>query len=329
MYRVKVSNESKRRGFTLVELLVVIAIIGMLVGLLLPAVQAAREAARRMQCSNNMKQVGLALHNYHSAFRKFPCYEILDLSAWRGHEYKSGWVSSLLPFFEEGNRLDDYDFDYTWFHEENQDVVARRLPMFECPSSPGGTQKIYTNSFNSEFTAVNPDVEAWSSDYAGNCGHRATLLLPEESRDKQRRKGFFVRAYPVQPQKFRDMLDGTSNTVAVWESAGRHSVYLFGKLWIDETTGQPIPVSPDNCAWASGNAFWLQSWSHDGIANGGSSVVNATNRNSQPYSFHEGGVHLLMVDGSVQYLTESVNNLTFIHMLTSQAREQVNLGEVF
>ncbi|QDT41985.1 Type II secretion system protein G precursor [Gimesia alba] len=325
MNNVHHRDRGRRRGFTLIELLVVIAIIAILIALLLPAVQQAREAARRTQCKNNLKQIGLALHNYHDTFSMFPCYEILEINHGSGHEYKTGWVTQILPYLDQGNLQGLYDYDYTWMAQENAHVVTRKLPAFECPSTPGGTGLIDTDHFATEYTAINPTVKGWSSDYAGNCGHRASLLLPAEASDKNLRKGFFVRAYPVQPQKFRDILDGTTNTVAVWESNGRDKVYLFNKIWND-TSGTPLKVSPDNCSWASGNAFWLQSWSRDGTTNGGSYVVNATNKNSQPYSFHTGGIQVLMADGSVHFISDSIHNLTFIHLLTSQAGEVVDTG---
>ncbi|WP_158264873.1 DUF1559 domain-containing protein [Blastopirellula marina] len=322
-----VLRTNRSAGFTLVELLVVIAIIGVLISLLLPAVQQAREAARRMQCTNNMRQIGLALHNYHDTFGKFPCYEYLDLNNWSGYEYKSGWVSNILPYLEQGNLQGLYNFDYTWMHANNADVVTRPLPAFECPSTPGGTGLIGTANFASEYTDINANVQGWSADYAGNSGQRATLLLPN-AQTADGRKGFFVRAYPVRPQRFRDITDGTTHTIAVWESAGRDKVYLFGKLWT-ASDGTPLTVSPDNCAWASGNSFFMQSWSSDGTANAGSYVVNATNKNSQPYSFHPGGVNVLAVDGSVHFVAETIKSLTYLALVTPSSGEVIESDGAF
>ncbi len=123
------------RGFTLVELLVVIAIIGILVGLLLPAVQAAREAARRISCSNNLKQIGLATLNYESSTRRLPPSLCIDLTtgggAWSAH-------GRIMPYLEQGNFYDQIDLSIGW---SQQPVVSRfRVPVYFCPSDPKGDE---------------------------------------------------------------------------------------------------------------------------------------------------------------------------------------------
>lgn len=134
----------KRRGFTLVELLVVIAIIGVLVALLLPAVQAAREAARRMSCSNNLKQIGLALHVYHDAYRRFP-------AGWHGYDMATGqpnwlgepgwgWCASILPYMEQRNLFEGrLRFELPITHPVNAEGRATYLPTFRCPTDIGDT----------------------------------------------------------------------------------------------------------------------------------------------------------------------------------------------
>jgi len=118
----------ERGAFTLVEILVVIAIIGVLVGLLLPAVQAAREAARRAQCNNNLKQLGLACQSYADIHGGFP---LLYSSS-----NQPGWVTQVLPYFEQGNLLTQYNYSQPWFDASNAAVVAQRIPILECPTSP-------------------------------------------------------------------------------------------------------------------------------------------------------------------------------------------------
>jgi prepilin-type N-terminal cleavage/methylation domain-containing protein len=122
----------KRRGFTLVELLVVIAIIATLVGLLLPAVQSARESARRSQCGNNMRQVALAFASYESATRQFPLAYTSPTSATRYHS----WTPFVLPFIEEAAMVASYDFTTEWWKSPNREIVIRPLRIVQCPSTP-------------------------------------------------------------------------------------------------------------------------------------------------------------------------------------------------
>ena len=120
------------RGFTLVELLVVIAIIGVLVALLLPAVQAAREASRRSQCQNNMKQIGLGIHNFHDAKKKLPC----ERSADGGEHRANRRFVYLLPYIERSDLWDLYDQSVNWSDPKNTPVTSKRVTVYECPSSP-------------------------------------------------------------------------------------------------------------------------------------------------------------------------------------------------
>ena len=310
------SGRTNPPAFTLVELLVVIAIIGILIALLLPAVQAAREAARRAQCSNNLKQIGLALHNYHDTHRTFPAFAFMTLASEHGDgfEYKVDWVVNILPYMEMQALYDQYDPYYTWCHEENQETVTTRLAPFECPSTPGGTGLLDTDKMSSGVLAINPNATAWSADYGGNQGHRCSLLLPEQASSATARRGLFYRALKGW-QRMADVRDGTTNTIAVWESAGRDKPYLFGQVWYD-SDGNLKTIYPEQQSWAGGNAFFCYSWSRDGTQNGGSYVINATNQNTSPYSFHPGGINVAAADGSVHFVSETMNNLAFLALLT-------------
>ena len=126
-------SERKLRGFTLIELLVVIAIIAILVALLLPAVQQAREAARRTQCKNNLKQLGLALHNYESTYGMFPPSRI-TLS---NPTFQISWNTMILPYIEQDNAYRQYNTNLSWFNAVNDPVTTIQLPAFVCPSTPG------------------------------------------------------------------------------------------------------------------------------------------------------------------------------------------------
>src|SRR5262245_4265419 len=118
----------RRHAFTLIELLVVIAILAVLMGLLLPTVQKVREAAARTKCQNNLKQLALACHNYENANNGLPLlYSASD---------QLGWITQLLPYFEQGNLQTQYNFDQPWFDESNANAIVQRIPILECPSSP-------------------------------------------------------------------------------------------------------------------------------------------------------------------------------------------------
>jgi prepilin-type N-terminal cleavage/methylation domain-containing protein/prepilin-type processing-associated H-X9-DG protein len=307
----------KRRGFTLIELLVVIAIIAILISLLLPAVQQAREAARRSTCRNNMKQIGIALHNYHSTHSCFPAYTFL-YTDWPNYEKISGWVTNILPYLEQTSLYNKYDFDLSYCAVENAPVVTSRLAVFECPSTPGGVGLLGPSAFNTTVEQViNPNAQAMTADYAGSNGFRNTALLPVESADKNLRNGFFPRTgYPLPVNRMRDFTDGTSNTIAVWESAGRDRVFLFGETWASQT------VHAEHNAWSGNNAFFCYGFNKDGTTNG-PYAINATNYLAQPYSFHPGGVTCLLADGSVRFLSENMNTVSFYYLLSCAGGEVV------
>ena len=312
-----ISHSRLRDAFTLVELLVVIAIIGILIALLLPAVQAAREAARRSQCTNNLKQLGVALHNYHDVHRCFPAYDFM-ITNWPVYEKHCGWVTNLLPYLEQTALYNNYNFNKSYIHAVNSTVVKTKLTVMECPSTPGGVGLISGSpSFDSVSFSLNADPAAMSSDYAGNNGFVNPVISPTISADKFRRAGFFQRTgYPLPVNPIRNITDGLSNTVAVWESAGRDRVFLFGRIWSGQT------VYGELNSWAGGNAFYCYGWNRDGTKYG-SYAMNATNLTSQPYSFHASGVNFLFADGSVRFLSESMNITTFYALLTIGAGESV------
>jgi len=190
----------QRKAFTLVELLVVIAIIGTLVGLLLPAVQAAREAARRMQCSNNLKQIALACHNYQSAFRHFPPSAIVDLTvSSTGNNGSWGVHGRILPFLEQGGLYDKVDLSIAW---DGQSVIdGLQVPVYACPSDPGSRER-------RTFTDDRPSL--YPTSYGFNFGRWFVF-------DPLTRKAGDGMFAPNHFFDFRDCGDGTSQTLLTAE----------------------------------------------------------------------------------------------------------------
>ena len=224
-----------RRGFTLIELLVVIAIIAVLIALLLPAVQQAREAARRSSCQNNLKQIGLALHNYHDTFNLFPMGYIDVVALSGGNNGGWSWQAQILPQLEQGNIFEQIDFRYrphgigiSGPGDINHLMVQTPLPVFSCPSDP----KEPTDSIHNTGSVGRHDNLATSS-YCGVIGPFDAAACNAARAPMGRHIGMFVAN---NCRKMGNLIDGTSNTIAVgevtWgggegESANQH---LYGTV---------------------------------------------------------------------------------------------------
>lgn len=210
-----VDIRSSKTGFTLVELLVVIAIIGVLVALLLPAIQAAREAARRSQCTNNMKQVGLSLQNYHSALGSFP---VGTVAKDYGHVY-SGALPQLLPYLEQQNVKNLYDPKKRWW-KQSAEVSATKVATFNCPSAS------QENPFAEDFLAGIIDNYIYgTTDYTLSKGSSDAMCIYSGFLTKREgpgdmdpaRRGVFDFEWKT---AIRQITDGTSNTFAIGEASG-------------------------------------------------------------------------------------------------------------
>src|SRR6478672_3439320 len=161
-----------RPGFTLIELLVVIAIIGVLIALLLPAVQAAREAARRMQCTNNLKQIGLALHNYHDVHGRFPLGSILVNTP--NGAYRQPFLAALLPFLEQRNLYASFNYNLSFQVDENQTTRASVVNVFNCPSD---TPRVFTNNTDTVSDVKGSYGVNWGQNVYGDQGLPAPFGL--------------------------------------------------------------------------------------------------------------------------------------------------------
>ena len=297
---------SQRRGFTLVELLVVIAIIGVLIALLLPAVQQAREAARRMQCSNHFKQIGLAFHNYHDTFGKFP-YGYMNVDTFHKRDT---WMQQLLPFMEQSAAFDQYmAWDGEWVMDTPPEIRDLAIPGLQCPSD--GASPAVGGSGNRRSNG-----DGFQGNYVVSNGNEV-MRVHDPSR------GLFWKHSAV---RFADIVDGTSNTLLASEVIIRGSENTGGwgdggGYWGGATWGSygftalepPNTTVPDRIHTCKDEDFRASPCISDGGA-GSSAEVYAR-------SYHPGGVLAAFADGSVHFVPETINRQTFHGLSTRQEGE--------
>ncbi|MEW4566915.1 DUF1559 domain-containing protein [Tautonia sp. JC769] len=308
-----------RRGFTLIELLVVIAIIGVLIALLLPAVQAAREAARRAQCANNLRQLGLAAHNFYTAFDSFPTNENSPIRY---------WGAQLLPYFEQGNLFDVYNHEDHFRVMANSTAVQTPLSVFLCPSTPESPlmNPFFPATIPAELRGTLDPWPAAAADYAAGAGINSNLwtapaVLPGP---RPNTDGVFQGNANSGRRKIQEIRDGTSNTAMFLESAGRPLMYR-GRLPVPNA-GTTTSTSVLICGWAEGNVF--VAWGYDGNGSAkGSCMVNCSNRFAV-YGFHPGGAHLGMADGSVRFVKETIDAATFAALMTRAGGEIISADKL-
>lgn len=324
------SRFSKHRGFTLIELLVVIAIIAILIALLLPAVQQAREAARRSQCKNNMKQLGLAFHNYHDTNRCFPfawmagsdlnvsCYGIMLLPYLDQAPLYNQWDSSV-PAFNEAVAL----FSPATSVQGNLDVIKTPLTVYKCPSTSEADVHDYTLPAGSAGAGVPPLDLTWSAartDYIATTGVRGTFSsIAYSGMSVPSRSGALNACGAIENDpvtRMRDIIDGSSNTFLVGERVGGSNVYRG--LQVDPTlTASFGPANGGGWGDFLNGEHWIEGSLYDGTPGGGPCPINCTNLRSAGYlSFHVGGAQFLMGDGAVRFISENIAALTFAGLIT-------------
>ena len=339
---LKFQKSETRRAFTLIELLVVIAIIAILIALLLPAVQQAREAARRTQCKNNLKQIGLALHNYHDVYGQFP----LNYDATRNNDASGrlktsvSWITASLPYFEQAalyqtiNFADTSDNFNTLNTASAQTARLQKLTGFLCPSNPQQAVESFAGNYDGNgWNGNTRTIQAARTDYVGNMGwvvtgwKDCTVDIPQgnspwvdpgiayngQGDGLPRVAGVF---WWLGTAKISDIVDGTSSTVGVfenhhWRASKRFPAEVnkaaawFTPIGAIDTMHKPINYAADDIPGG----------------NGGDDT-----RCSSFSSTHVGGAQALLCDGAVIFMSENISRVVY-QAVSSRAGGEV-VGEL-
>ena len=332
---------TKRRGFTLVELLVVIAIIAILIALLLPAVQAAREAARRAQCANNLKQNSLAMLNYESANQTFPSGYV-DCGDWNvSGTY--GWLGTtawalVLPYLEQGNVSDDYDYNHRTNEFQNKDIVSSTVPVYNCPTDDSAG-RVNVHSRHPSIFARSNYVFCLGSETMMRGGHFAVSCpYPSWLTD------FYLGtdgAFQIRNgRRMRDLMDGSSNTALLsevisgkesfwdisvpfsersWDNRGVWAYHLVGASGYTHRDG-PNSGNPD---WMVGGE--CVDHPEEGLPCNESAPYSLMQAWAAARSRHPGGVQMAYGDGHVTFVADAVDLFVWQAVSTIADGEVVDL----
>ena len=318
-------------AFTLIELLVVIAIVGVLVALLLPAVQAAREAARRTQCTNNLKQIGVALHNFENSKRHFPAgyistpgvgYRDPQTGDWRPGW---GWLAILLPYVEESNLKDSLRWDLPCWDPANSVAVKTSVSIYLCPSV--GNQEPTVGITDINLNVLNDAIFA-RANYVHNVGWNDIWSSPATTNYDDPNLGCNGVMYRNSQIRVAKVSDGLSKTVF----AGERSPYLADAVWAGVVPGAKHYSYNEFASSGTGGPGinYDNAGSYVGANSGPSiyedpQIIHPPNwpggHTDQMYSEHPGGANVLMGDGSVQFIIDDMQFSVFQALCSRQGDE--------
>lgn len=309
---------SRRRGFTLIELLVVIAIIGVLIALLLPAVQQAREAARKAACKNNLKQIGLALHNYMDSNQTFPCGYI---GTWTPGDPDKvdvgpgwGWAALLLHYIEQEELYHAINFERPIEVDENSTSRVRLLNVYLCPSDPISA-KVFDVLADDGTTVI---TRVGGANYVGMFGTGEVGDALDDG------SGAFFRNSKVSHKGF---IDGLNKTIV----AGERSHNISRVTWVGAVTGGwsfPTPAGEGGTLQTpyDPEPAFIMILGPVGTEDGNRTPNDPQAHNEDYWSRHTGGCHMLMGDGSVQFISDHIDPFVFQSLATRAGGETASGG---
>jgi len=304
----------QRPAFTLIELLVVIAIIAILIGLLLPAVQKVRAAAARLACSNNLKQMGLAVHNYAATNQDcFPKYD--------GANRRLGWTTLLLPYLEQDNVYKMIDQTQSWYVSlngcQNRAAGQIRIKTFVCPANPGAGRTILVQDPEN----TGGSFQAAPTDYTVAEGFYYS------TNPQNWIEGTIRSTSAIGKRSINAVSDGTSNTLIIFENADVPNQWINGQRTIDNSNTPQVINHSNHGGWANPNNNNMRGWDATGTVQFGPYIVNKRN-GAAIYGFHPNGAHALLADGSVQYFTENATAETIKRFVSFNGGDIISTSDI-